>query len=122
GVVGVSHACLPGLHAPSPAGLAGRTNPYVRLDTPRAQRPLASDEVRNVGEPIAAVIGPDPYQAADAAELIRIEYEPRPAVIDAEAAMAATSPQVHDGTSNVVGQVAKVIGDVDRAFADADAV
>ena len=113
---------LPGLAEPLPAARADRTNPYVRLDTPRAQRPLARDEVRYVGEPIAAVIGPDPYQAADAAELIRIEYEPRPAVIDAEAAMAATSPQVHDGTSNVVGQVAKVIGDVDRAFADADAV
>jgi carbon-monoxide dehydrogenase large subunit len=113
---------LAGLAEPLPAGRADRTNPYVRLDTPRAQRPLARGDVRYVGEPIAAVIGPDPYVAADAAELIRIEYEPRPAVVDAEAAMTGASPSVHEGASNVVGQVIKTIGDVERAFAEADVV
>src|SRR5882762_4185690 len=68
---------LPGLADPLPASRADRTNPYVRLDTPRPQRPLARGEVRYVGEPIAAVIAPDPYQAADAAELVRVEYEAR---------------------------------------------
>ena len=113
---------LPGLADPLPAARADRTNPYVRLDTPRPQRPLARGEVRYVGEPIAAVVGPDPYRAADAAALVRVEYEPQPAVVDAEAAMLPTSPSVHDGASNVVGQVVKVIGDVDRAFAEADVV
>ena len=113
---------LPGLGEPLPAARADRTNPYVRLDTPRSQRPLARGEVRYVGEPIAAVIAPDRYQATDAAELIRIEYEPWPAVVDAETAMTAASPAVHEGESNVVGQILKVIGDVDRAFAEADVV
>ena len=113
---------LPGLAEPLPAARADRTNPYVRLDTPRSQRPLARGEVRYVGEPVAAVVGPDPYLAADAAELVRIEYEPLPAVVDAETAMSVTSPQVHEGSSNVVGQVAKVIGDVERAFAEADVI
>jgi carbon-monoxide dehydrogenase large subunit len=113
---------LPALTDPLPASRADRTNPYVRLDTPRPQRPLARDEVRYVGEPIAAVVAPDPYRAADAAALVRVEYEPLPAVVDAESAMSASSPSVHDGGSNVVGQVVKVIGDVDRAFADADVV
>jgi aerobic carbon-monoxide dehydrogenase large subunit len=113
---------LPGLVEPLPAARADRTNPYVRLDTPRPQRPLARGEVRYVGEPIAAVIAPDPYRAADAAELIRVEYEAWPAVVDAEAAMSAASPAVHEGASNVVGQVVKVIGDVDRAFAEADLI
>jgi carbon-monoxide dehydrogenase large subunit len=113
---------LPGLAEPLPAARADRTNPYVRLDTPRSQPPLARGEVRYVGEPIVAVIGPDPYVAADAAELIRIEYEPWPAVVDAEAAMTAASPAVHEGASNVVGHVVKVIGDVDRAFTAADVV
>jgi carbon-monoxide dehydrogenase large subunit len=113
---------LPGLAEPLPAARADRTNPYVRLDTPRSQSPLARGEVRYVGEPIVAVIGPDPYVAADAAELVRIEYEPWPAVVDAEAAMTAASPTVHEGASNVVGHVVKVIGDVDRAFAAADVV
>src|SRR5437870_12325479 len=113
---------LPGPAEPLPAARADRTNPYVRLDTTRPQRPLAVGETRYVGEPIAAVVAPDPYQAADAAEMVRIEYDPLPAVVDAEAAMTAESPAVHEGASNVVGQVSKVIGDVDRAFAQADVI
>jgi carbon-monoxide dehydrogenase large subunit len=113
---------LPGLAEPLPAARADRTNPYVRLDTPRPQRPLARGEVRYVGEPIAVVIAPDPYRAADGAEAVRVEYEAWPAVVDAEAAMAAASPAVHEGASNIVGHVAKVIGDVDRAFAEADVI
>ena len=110
------------LAEPLPAARADRTNPYVRLDTPRPQHPLALGETRYVGEPIAAVVAPDPYQAADAAEMVRIEYDPLRAVVDAEAAMTAESPAVHEGASNVVGQVSKVIGDVDRAFAEADVI
>jgi len=113
---------LPELDEPLPAARADRTNPYVRLDTPRPQRPLAHGETRYVGEPIVAVVAPDPYQAADAAELIRVEYEALPAVVDAGVAMTAESPAVHAGMSNVVGQVSKVIGDVDRAFAEAEVI
>src|SRR5947209_12202147 len=90
---------LPGLVEPLPAARADRTNPYVRLDTPRPQLPLARGEVRYVGEPIAAVIASDPYRAADPAELIRVEYEAWPAVVDAEAAMSAASPAVQDRKS-----------------------
>jgi aerobic carbon-monoxide dehydrogenase large subunit len=113
---------LPELAEPLPAARADRTNPYVRLDTPRPQLPLARGETRYSGEPIAAVVGPDRYLTADAAEMVRIEYEALPAVVDAEAAMGAASPAVHEGASNVVGQVSKVIGDVDRAFAEAAVV
>src|SRR5437867_1320306 len=115
-------ADLPELAEPLPAARADPTNPYVRLDTPRPQRPLALGETRYVGEPIAAVVAPDPYRAADAAEMVRIEYAPLPAVVDAEAAMRTESPAVHEGARNVVGQVSKVIGDVDRAFAEADVI
>src|SRR2546422_1424295 len=57
-----------------------------------------------------------------AAAVVRIAYDALPAVVDAEAAMTAESPLVHEGASNVVGQVSKVIGDVDRAFAEAAVV
>src|SRR5512132_122810 len=83
------------LAEPLPAARADPTNPSVRLDTPRPQRPLALGETRYVGEPIAAVIAPDPYRAADAAEMVRIEYDALPAVVDAEAAMTAESPSAH---------------------------
>jgi len=115
-------ADLPELADPLPAASAEPTNPYVRLDIPRPQRALAQGEVRYVGEPIAAILAPDPYRAADAREAVRIEYEPLPAVIDAEAAMSAGAPAVHGGSSNVVGHVSTVIGDVERAFAGADVI
>ena len=91
-------ADLPELADPLPAASAEPTNPYVRLDTPRPQRALAQGEVRYVGEPIVAVLAPDPYRAADAREAVRIEYGPLPAVVDAEAAMRAGAPAVHSGS------------------------
>src|SRR5262249_59805169 len=80
----------------------------------------AAGEVGSVGEPIAAIVAPAPYRAADAREAVRVEYEPRPAVVDAEAAMRDGAPSVHAGLSNVVGHVSTAIGDVDAAFAAAD--
>jgi carbon-monoxide dehydrogenase large subunit len=113
---------LPETAEPLPAARADRTNPYVQLDTPRGEQALARSEARYVGEPIAAVVGPDAYSTADAVELVRVEYEALPAVVDAENAMGAGSPEVHTGAGNVVGRVSKVIGDVDRAFAEAEVV
>jgi carbon-monoxide dehydrogenase large subunit len=113
---------LPELADPLPAASAEPTNPYVRLDLPRPQRALAQGEVRYVGEPIAAVLASDPYRAADAREVVRIEYEALPAVVDAEAAMEPGAPTVHAGSSNVVGHAGTIIGDVDGAFAAADVV
>jgi carbon-monoxide dehydrogenase large subunit len=113
---------LPELDAPLPAHYADPSNPYVRLDTPRAQPPFARGEVRYVGEPVAAVVAPDAYAAADAAEAVRVEYEPWPAVVDAEAAMRDGAPAVHEGLPNVVGHVSASIGDVERAFAAADVI
>ena len=44
--------------------------------------PLASKKVRYVGEPIAAVLAESRAQAVDAAELVEVDYEPLPAVVD----------------------------------------
>jgi len=113
---------LPELEGPLPAHPADPLNPYVRLDTPRPQQALARGEVRYVGEPIVAVVAPDAYAAADAVEAVRIEYAPSLAVVDAEAAMRAEAPAVHEGAGNVVGHVSALIGDVDRVFAEAEVV
>ena len=115
-------ADLPETAEPLPAARADRTNPYVQLDTPRGEQVLARSESRYVGEPIAAVVGPDAYTTADAVEMVRVEYEPLPAVVDAEAAIRTGSPEVHAGASNVVGRISKVIGDVDRAFAEGEVI
>ena len=58
--------------------------------------PLAIDKVRFHGEPIALVIARDKYVAVDAAELVEVDYEELPAVVDPEAALAEDAPVIHD--------------------------
>jgi aerobic carbon-monoxide dehydrogenase large subunit len=57
-----------------------------------SQYPLALDRVRYVGEPVALVVAESQAAAQDAAERIEVEYRPLPAVIGAEAALAADAP------------------------------
>ena len=122
GVVAFVAADLAELAAPLPTLTADPTNPYVVLDAPRPQHVLARGEVRHVGEAVACVLATDRYRAADAAEAVTVDYEPRPAVVDTEAAMRDDAAQVHNGHGNVVGRIQKVVGDVERAFAEADVV
>src|SRR5579864_1927068 len=48
---------------------------------------IAESEVAYQGEPVAVIVAEDRYQAADAAQLVSVEYEPLPAVMDLEKAM-----------------------------------
>jgi aerobic carbon-monoxide dehydrogenase large subunit len=57
---------------------------------------LAVDKVRAVGDRVAFVVAETPAQARDAAELIEIEYEPLPAVIEVEDAVKQGAPAVWD--------------------------
>ena len=57
---------------------------------------LARGTVRHVGEPVAVVIAETLAQARDAAELVQVDYEPLPSVIDAKTAMREGAPQLHD--------------------------
>src|SRR5580693_183091 len=85
---------------------------------PYRQPILARDRVRYVGEPVAVVFATDPYIAEDAADLVTIEAEPLPALMDADA-----SPGAFDaGHSTEVALVRKSFGDMDAAFAGAHAV
>ena len=67
------------------------------------RRPLlASEVVRFVGEPVAAIVADTSAQAADAADAVWIDYEPLPAVVDPEQALADASPRVFaEAASNV---------------------
>ncbi len=86
-----------------------------------AHPPMATDEVRYVGEIVACVVARDRYAAADALERIDVDYEPLPAVLDMEAALAEGSPKVHQaGNKSFVWPFAQ--GDVDAAFRDAPMV
>ena len=67
----------------------------IRIHLPQ-QPLLASDKVRHVGEAIAVVVAESRYEAQDAAELVTIDLDPLPGVVDAEAALEAGAPLVHE--------------------------
>ena len=60
--------------------------PGVEVNTPE-HWPLATGEVKHVGDPVAIVIGTDRYGVVDAAEEVIVEYDPLPVVVDPEAAL-----------------------------------
>jgi CO/xanthine dehydrogenase Mo-binding subunit len=59
---------------------------------------LALDVARYEGDPVAAVVAVDEATAAEALELIDVDYMPLPAVIALEEALAPGAPLVHTGT------------------------
>ncbi|HEU5302992.1 MAG TPA: xanthine dehydrogenase family protein molybdopterin-binding subunit [Acidimicrobiia bacterium] len=100
---------LPGVRA---VLLGADLNPGVREqwhtsigpDVPEVPRPpLADEEVRFVGDPVALVIAESRYRAEDAADLVVVDYEPLPAIVDYVAA-DGSDIAVHAATpGNVVG-------------------
>lgn len=83
--------------------------------------PLATDKIRVAGEWTAAVIATSRAEAEDAAELVKVEYEELPPVVDPEEAMKPDAPILHEGHgSNVVWSETYTWGDVDGDFARAD--
>ena len=85
--------------------------------------PLAVGRVRFVGDGVAAVLAESAAVAHDAVSLIDVEYEPLPAVVDAEAALAEGAPQLWDEIPNNRARRQDIVaGDVDGAFSQADRV
>ncbi|MGA2128186.1 MAG: molybdopterin cofactor-binding domain-containing protein, partial [Xanthobacteraceae bacterium] len=86
-----------------------------------AWAPLAHDVVRFVGNAVAVVVAETRNQARDAAELVEVDYEELPAVVDVVAAQAAGAPQIHpEAPNNTIYHWA--LGDeaaVDAAFSRA---
>ncbi|MBI4081902.1 MAG: xanthine dehydrogenase family protein molybdopterin-binding subunit [Candidatus Lambdaproteobacteria bacterium] len=104
---------LPGVHAV----LTPEDAPQQPIDRDlRALEPL----VRFAGEEVALVAAESEAQAEDALRAIEVVYEPLPAVLDPEAALAPGAPEVHPG-GNLVGGKPLVVqrGDVAAGFAQA---
>ncbi|HKW70217.1 MAG TPA: xanthine dehydrogenase family protein molybdopterin-binding subunit [Candidatus Dormibacteraeota bacterium] len=83
------------------ADLEGSCLPLVvHISTPGAVCPprsiLALDRVRFPGELIAAVVADSRYRAADAAELVEVDFDPLPAITTFGGAMAEDAPLVHE--------------------------
>ena len=105
--------------------LEGVVGPFVtamnRPELKPCTRPqIAVDRVRFVGEIVAAVVASSRYIAEDARDLVEVDIEELPAVVDAERALTAHAPLIHDDIpGNLYAHIEWESGDVERAFADA---
>ena len=82
--------------------------------------PIAVDKVNTVGDVVAAVVADDPRTAADAAELVVVDYDVLDAVVDMETGVQDGAPQIHDDAPNNIAFEWEVGGgDYDAAAAGA---
>ena len=96
--------------------------PDSDLKTP-AHPPIAKDVVRYQGDAVAVVVAEDRYQAEDALQLIDVDYEPLPAVVDPQKAASEGAPQLHeDVPNNLAFHWVVAGGDAASAFDDAEVV
>ena len=93
--------------------------PHPSLTHGRTAYALAKDVVHHVGEAVVMVVAEDRYVAEDAAERIRVTYEPLPAVVGVAAARDAESAVHPDVPDNVAAHVVQETGDVEAALAAA---
>ncbi|NKB70629.1 MAG: molybdopterin-dependent oxidoreductase [Candidatus Latescibacteria bacterium] len=99
-----------------------------------AQNSLATGKVLYKGHAVAAVAATSPHIAEEALDLIEVEYEPLPAVVDVRKAMEDGAPLLDeerttrslgektDKKSNIASHNQTKAGDVEQAFAQADIV
>lgn len=121
---------------------------YAFVDTPRYpadEQPLAVDKVRYIGDEVAVVAADSEATAEKALALLKVDYEPLPAVFTAEKAMEADAPIIHDEklagesfwedwgvaqkkqaqepevtVNNLSGRTAISFGDVEQGFRESD--
>jgi carbon-monoxide dehydrogenase large subunit len=94
--------------------------PGVEIKTPE-HWPLKRGQVKHVGDPVAVVVAASRGAAMDAAEAVLVDFEPKPAVVDPEAALEEGAPLVWEefGT-NKTHEWAVSGGDFEAALAEAD--
>ena len=115
---------LPGVYAVWTAADVAHVPPIdfrlTRVDglEPYRQHVLATDQLRYVGEPVAAVFADDPYLAEDAADLVEVQAEELPPLLRAEQEPGEFAP----GRRTEPAIVHKEYGDVDAAFRAAHTV
>jgi len=105
--------------------VAGVTKPVAAraITRPAKQYVMADQKVRYVGEPLAIVVADDRYAAEDAAELVEVEYEPLPSVVEIEDAVKDGAPLIfEEAGSNVLLHDTLTHGDAVGAFREADLV
>jgi aerobic carbon-monoxide dehydrogenase large subunit len=137
-----AHARITRIDTARARAAAGVLAVYTAADTEGALKPIpclwlvpgsdlkigpyssfAKDVVRYVGDCVAVAVAETRYQAQDALDLIDVDYEPLPAVVDPQRAVASGAPQLHpDIAGNQAFHWTVAGGDVDAAFKAPDVV
>ncbi len=137
-----AHARIKAIDASQAKSARGVVAVYTNADTAGALQPspcawllpdsdlkiaeypcLAKDTVRYVGEIVAVVVAESRYQAYDALDLIDVDYDPLPVVIDLEHAGGPDAPRLHaEIEGNQAFHWTVTGGDIDTAFANADVI
>ncbi len=112
----------PGVHLV----LTGKDMPieYGILPVSQDEQALCVDQVRFVGDPVAAVVARDELTAFEALDLIQVDYEPLATIASPEEALATATPRIHayGEEGNIHKRVSMSFGDLEAGFADADRV
>lgn len=133
----VPHANIRSIHAEAARELAGVVACYTAADfepiaevkpnwivpgtVARGRQVLAKDRVRHVGEPVVMVIAETEAIAADAIDLVEIDYEELPFVLHQDDALAEDAVDLHDGvTKNTATEFRRGEPKFDEAAKDAD--
>jgi xanthine dehydrogenase YagR molybdenum-binding subunit len=112
---------MPGVRAVVKDGMPGTAVPWYGGRAGFASR-LFDPHCRYEGEEVAAVAADTIYQAWDAVRAIRVDYDVLGHVVTVEDALKADAPAVRDGGNRIAPPPPYQRGDVDSAFATADAV
>jgi len=108
------------------AGLPELAPPVAGLVNARMSQPLlARDVVRYVGEPVAVVVTRGRYQGEDAAELVDVDYDMLPPVVEAAVAAGAGegTAEAGEGTAEADGLLFPMLGsNIAASFGDAAAL
>jgi 2-furoyl-CoA dehydrogenase large subunit len=107
--------------------VAALTDPFFQISSAPGGNikdfSLAVGKVRFAGEPVVAVVAETRELARDASELVEVDYEPLPALVDARRAQDTDAPVLHDDADgNLMWTGLYSWGDLDAAFAEADRV
>jgi len=114
----------PGVHMVITGEMAAQHNlawmPTLSYDT---QAVLATDKVRFQGQEICCVVADDPYIAKDACEVIVVEYDPLPPIVNPKMALAPGAPIIRDDKAGQTNNICYTweVGDkenTERVFAD----
>ncbi|HEY7268587.1 MAG TPA: molybdopterin cofactor-binding domain-containing protein, partial [Dehalococcoidia bacterium] len=92
------------------------------MPTSQDEHPLAIEKARYVGDPVAAVAAIDEETAAEACELIDVEYEVLPTIMTIDEALRREDVKIHDYTrnANVHKEAHLEFGDMEGGYAEAD--